>query len=155
MNAQTETLLRAAIEHPRAFLAPIILHPHELSQTVAHANNVAMAAWIDRLAELHADAHGCSRELQARQGRVWFVARHEVDYLGEAFLGDDLYGATWIESMGRTTLMRRTSVFRISAAAIAPKLLLSASTRWAYVDLASRKPVAMPTEWRLWLDPLR
>ena len=157
MNALNEThaaIVRAAIEHPRPFLAPIMLLAHELSPTVPHANNIAMASWIDRLAQLHADAHNITRAQQAAQGQVWFVARHEIDYLGEAFLNDTLIGATWIQSMGRTTLMRATEVLRIEREGQPPRVLLRAMTRWAFVDLASRKPSAMPAAWQAWLDPL-
>ncbi len=155
MTSLNDPTLRALLPHPRAFLAPIVIAPHELSQTVAHANNIAMAAWVDRLAELHADANGASRASQVAAGRVWFVARHEIDYLGEAFFGDDLIGATWIASMGRTTLMRECAVFRREGATGQFRQLLASTSRWAYVDLASRKPIAMPAPWREWLDPLR
>ncbi len=154
MKPAIDANLRPSLPHPRAFLAPLVLAPHDLSASVAHANNIAMAGWVDRLAELHADANGVSRAAQVAAGRVWFVARHEIDYLAEVFFGDDLIGATWIASIRRTTLIRQCAVYRHHASSGQFRQVLASTSRWAYIDLATRKPVAMPTPWLEWLDPL-
>jgi acyl-CoA thioester hydrolase len=70
---------------------------------------------------------------------MWFVARHEIDYRGESFVGDDLLIATWISGFTRTTAVRRTVVLRPAD----EKRILDASTRWAYVNLETRKPTRM------------
>jgi acyl-CoA thioester hydrolase len=71
---------------------------------------------------------------------MWFVARHEIDYLGESFVGDALVIATWIEKLGRTSLTRATVIARADDG----RPLVRASSRWAFVDLATRKPAAIP-----------
>lgn len=108
----------------------------ETSALVPHANNIVILGWIDLVASRHGDACGASREELAASGRMWFVARHELDYLGESFVGDEVHLVTWIEKLGRTSLSRATRVVRAR-----DRLeLVRATSRWALVDLATRKP---------------
>lgn len=122
------------------FAATHVVRAEETSALVPHANNIVILGWIDRIASLHGAALGAARDELARQGCMWFVARHEVDYLGESFVGDELVIATWVESTGRTSLMRATRIVRAADG----KDVVRALSRWALVDLATRRPVAMP-----------
>jgi len=71
-------------------------------------------------------------------GRMWFVARHELDYRAECFAGDVLHAATWIERVDGARAWRRTAIWR------APEQpVLTALTAWALVDLATRRPVPL------------
>ena len=54
-------------------------------------------------------------------------------------VGDRLILATWVEKLGRTSLVRATRILREDGTA-----LTRASSRWALVDLASRRPTAIP-----------
>ena len=116
-----------------------VVRASETSALVPHANNVVILSWIDAIASSHGAAAGAPRDALAEAGRMWFVARHEVDYLGEAFAGDRLLLVTWIEKLGRTSLVRATRILRDDGT-----LLTSARSRWALVDLASRRPTAIP-----------
>jgi acyl-CoA thioester hydrolase len=116
---------------------------------VPHANNIVILSWIDLVASRHGDAAGASRAELAVRGRMWFVARHEIDYLGEAFAGDALLLATWVEKLGRTSLVRATRIVRARDGAV----LTRATSRWALVDLASRRPVAIDDDARRRLLP--
>lgn len=115
------------------------VRPDETSALVPHANNVVILGWIDLVASWHGDAAGASRAALAADGRMWFVARHEIDYLGEAFVDDHLQFVTWIEKLGRTSLTRATRIVRATDGAV----LTRATSRWALVDLATRKPSAI------------
>ncbi|MFN5496462.1 MAG: acyl-CoA thioesterase [bacterium] len=151
MAMMVEGSLRAAPVPAGAL--PAILHAperglfavaHTVSETetsalVPHANNIVILGWIDAIASLHGAAAGASRPELAASGRMWFVARHEIDYLGEAFTGDRLVVATWVEKLGRTSLVRATRILRENG-----ELLTRASSRWALVDLATRRPTAIP-----------
>ena len=125
------------------FRARHVVEAREASGLVPHANNVAILGWIDRLAELHGDHARASRASLADDGRMWFVARHEVDYLGETFVGDELELLTWVERLGRTSLHRSSRIFILSGDA-PPRLVVRATSRWALVDLASRRPTPIP-----------
>jgi acyl-CoA thioester hydrolase len=110
-----------------------------ISEEIPHVNNTEYVRWIDRTAELATDAAGLTREMLLAVQRMWFVARHEIDYRGESFVGDDLLIATWISGFTRTTAVRRTVIHRPAD----EKRILDASTRWAYVNLETRRPARM------------
>ena len=109
------------------------------SEEIPHVNNAEYVRWIDRTTELATDAVGLTREMLLASKRMWFVARHEIDYRGESFVGDELHIATWISDYSRITAMRRTVIHRPADG----KTILDASTRWAYVNLETRKPTRM------------
>jgi acyl-CoA thioester hydrolase len=147
-DAKSEGAADAA-SAPSIFACAHRVREDEVSALVPHANNIVILGWIDRIAELHGAHAGAARETVARDGRMWFVARHEIDYLGESFVGDALVIATWIEKLGRTSLTRATVIARAddgdeSDGSTALKPLVRASSRWAFVDLATRKPAAIP-----------
>lgn len=127
-----------------SFHAQIEVGEDGISRGVPHVNNAEYVRWIDRLAEMATDDAGFTRQSLLANNRMWFVARHEIDYRGEAFLGDRLLAATWIESWTRTTAHRATAV--IDATTL--RLICVASTRWAYVNLVSRRPTRIPDEVR-------
>jgi len=126
-----------------AFTASLRVGSDGLSQTVAHVSNVTYLRWIDRLAELHGESHGCSRSALAARGVMWFVARHEIDYTAETHAGEVLGCATWAVELRRTSLMRRSVIWNIESGVA----VCSAISRWAYVDLSTRRPVR--------IDPLQ
>lgn len=121
------------------FAVRIEVSADETSALVPHANNIVILGWVDLAASLHGAHAGAAREEIAREGRMWFVARHEIDYLAEAFVGDRLVLATWVERAGRTSLVRATAIVRPDGTAVA-----RARSRWAFVDLATRRPCAIP-----------
>jgi len=125
------------------FAVRIEVSPDETSALVPHANNIAILGWVDLAASLHGAHAGAARDAIARDGRMWFVARHEIDYLAEAFAGDPLVLATWVERAGRTSLVRATAILRPDGSLVA-----RARSRWAFVDLATRRPAAIPAEVR-------
>lgn len=123
------------------FAVAITVSPDETSALVPHANNIAILGWVDLAASLHGAHAGASREEVAHGGCMWFVARHEIDYLAETFAGDPLVLATWVERAGRTSLVRATAILRPDGTAVA-----RARSRWAFVDLATRRPTAIPSD---------
>lgn len=135
---------------PRIFAVRHVVSPDETSALVPHANNIVILGWIDRIASLHGAAAGAPRDAIAAQGRMWFVARHEIDYLGESFAGDELVLATWVDRLGRTSLERSTVVARATDG----EALVRARSRWAFVDLATRRPTQMPEAVRAALGPI-
>ncbi len=141
---------QAALPHPRAFLARLVVTAEDLSRLVPHANNVEYLRWIDRVAELHADALGHTRSRLLDDGRCFFVARHEVDYLAECWEREELLVATWVRSMRRTTSWRDTLILRPSDSAT----ICRGSTLWAFVDMASRRPARIPESMIADFDPL-
>lgn len=131
-----------AMPHPEPHLLSVEVTPESLSETVPHLNNVEILRLVDRAAESHLDELGWTRRAMAEEGRMWFVARHEIDYRAEAFGGDRLVVATWIRSYGRTTCVRATRIARVADATV----VAEASTRWVHIDLATRRPIRISPE---------
>lgn len=121
-----------------AFIATLRVDGARLSTGVDHVNNVEYVAWVDELAALHAADLGHGRPAMLGAGRMWFVARHELDYRAECFPGDQLLGATWLERVEGARAWRRTVIWK------SPELVvIKALTAWALVDLASRRPLPL------------
>lgn len=119
-----------------AFTAQEVVDAGSIGGAAAHVTNVHMVQWIDRLAELHGASHGCSRRALAARGVLWFVSRHEIDYLAESRLGDVIGCATWTEELGRTVLVRASAFWNVHTQAA----VCRARTRWGFIDLATRRP---------------
>lgn len=137
--AASDPAVVASLPAQEVFARSHVVRADETSPLVPHANNVVILGWIDALASLHDAAAGAARAELAAEGRMWFVARHEIEYLGEAFAGDRVILATWVETLGRTSLVRATRILRADGT-----LLTRASSRWALVDLATRRPTPIP-----------
>jgi acyl-CoA thioester hydrolase len=118
--------------------------PEQLSALVPHANNVQIVGWIDEAARAHGDASGLTREHMHREGRMWFVARHEIDYLAESFAGDEILIGTWLTTVTKTTATRATRICRRSQRDAPWETAVEASSRWVHMNLQSRRPTRIP-----------
>ena len=136
--ARTRPLEPAALDvpHPQPFHCDARIDGGHLSRAVPHVSNIEFIRWIDRAAELHADHLGYTRKVMVDRGIMWFVARHEIDYLAEAWADDELVVATWVRDMRRVRSWRDTLVVRPADKTI----LCRAATLWVLVDLATRRP---------------
>jgi acyl-CoA thioester hydrolase len=136
--------------HPRPFVCELVVEPAHLSDVIDHVSNIEIVRWVDRAAELHGDAAGLPRSTLLSRGLMWFVARHEIDFLKEAKLGDHVQVATWIGDVRRVKLWRHTSIVRAADG----EVICSAATMWVLVNLATRRPERIPADWVAALDPL-
>ncbi len=130
------------VAHPRPFLCDLRIGSAGMSGPVEHVSNVEYVRWLDRAAELHADSLGCTRAALLARGVMWFVARHEIDYLAEALPGDELVLATWVRSIQRVKSWRDTLVVRPADRTV----VCRASTLWVLVNLSSRRPRRIDAE---------
>jgi len=137
-----DSLRAAGIAHPSPHLVRITVDARSLSPLVPHLNNVQIVQLIDRAAEDHLDLHGWTRAALLASRRMWFVRRHEIDYLAESFAGDRLVVATSVRSFSRTTSLRATRIIREHDRAVVVESL----SRWVHVDLDTRRPVRIPAE---------
>ncbi len=141
------------LPHPRTRYFTVPVGRDNLSTTIAHVDNVTYVRWIDRIAELAGDALGHSRKELAAQERMWFVARHEVDYLAETFAGDEIRSGTWIHDVRKTGCRRDTVLWKEVDGGV--ELVARARTNWAWIDLARRRPCRLPHDVIEGLDPLQ
>jgi acyl-CoA thioester hydrolase len=124
------------IPHPSPRVFEIEIDRSQLSDVVPHVNNVEYVRWLDRAAELHSDSVGWTRDALFESGMMWFVARHEVDYVAEAWGHDSLFIATWVRNFHKVKTWRDHVVFRPSDR----QVICRASTLWVLVDLATGRP---------------
>src|SRR5262245_66189093 len=125
-----------SIAHPAPFLCEIAISRAHLSGVVDHVSNIEYVRWLDRAAELHADSLGYTRKWLLDNGIMWFVARHEIDYMAEAWLGDELVIATWVRDFRKVKSWRDYVIVRPSDHTV----ICRAATLWVLVDLESRRP---------------
>ncbi len=138
------------IAHPRPFWATLTVQRDQVSRAVDHASNVQYVAWLDRAAEMHADSLGFTRAAMLEMNRMWFVARHEIDYLAETWPGNRLAIATWVRALDRAKSWRDSLILRPED----ERVICRASTLWVWVNLDNRRPTRVTPEMAAAFEPL-
>jgi acyl-CoA thioester hydrolase len=138
------------VPHPRPFVCEITVGSELLSRAIPHVFNIEYVRWLDRAAELHSDSAGYTREAMLNENIMWFVARHEIDYLAEAWLNDRLLIATWVRDFKRVKSWREYVILRPADEAV----ICRCTTLWVLVDLETRRPKRIPQEMIRAFDPL-
>jgi acyl-CoA thioester hydrolase len=127
-----------------ASLTPIFAHTIEVMEAdidmLGHASNLAYLRWVQDVAIAHSEAVGLDFEAYKKLGGVFFIRRHEIDYLRPALRGDKLEVRTWVDSAAAAKTNRRTEVKRASDG----KILAKASTVWGFVDITTGRPTRIP-----------
>ncbi len=138
------------IPHPDPFVCALRIGERNLSRAIPHVSNVEYLQWLDRAAELHADHLGYTRPRLLEEGIMWFVARHEIDYLAEAWPNDELIVATWVRDMGRVKSWRDYVVARPADSTV----MCRAATLWVLVNLETRRPTRIHREMVRRFEPM-
>jgi acyl-CoA thioester hydrolase len=126
---------------PRVFMTRIAVAGEDIDAN-RHASNLAYLRWMQEVATAHSSAQGWTLERYRDAGAGWFVRSHFVEYLRPAHEGDTLLLHTWVAQM-RSSSSTRRYFFRREAGGAA---IARAETRWAFVDLATGRPVRIPPE---------
>ncbi len=99
--------------------------------TLDHVNNLVYVKWMDDIATTHWNF--LTKENPLPQ-YVWVVMRHEIDYLKQAGLGDEITVKTWVGETRGITSIRFMEFYKDSI------LLVKAKTTWAMLDAKTFKP---------------
>lgn len=99
-----------------------------------HANNVVWVRWVNEAAIAHAMAVGFGRTGMLDMGALWFVRRHDIEYLLPAYEGEELVAITWAASLSGASSLRRT-LFKAEG-----RVLARAETTWVLIDAETKKP---------------
>jgi acyl-CoA thioester hydrolase len=124
---------------PLVFEYPHTVGNDEIDQQ-RHANNVAFMEWLQAAAIAHSAAQGWPGERYRQLGQGWVVRSHYIEYLQQAFAGDQIVVETWIASTKKATSVRRYKIFRLPDR----QLLAKAETHWAFIDFTTGKPIRIP-----------
>ena len=127
--------MHGVFEHLHTVLADEIDH-------LGHANNLAYLQWMLDAAAAHSAAQGWNVERYLKLGAAWVVRSHEIKYLLPALEGDRLVVRTWLTDLKHFSTLRRYRMMRADDG----RVLASAATQWAFVDLASGTLKRIPPE---------
>jgi acyl-CoA thioester hydrolase len=106
-----------------------------------HLNNAAYFNYIEDCAvHVAAHYHWPLDRLQAELGIAMMAARHQIEYLQPARLGDLLDISTWLYAIRRTSATRYYRITRTADGA----LLAQAQTVWVAVNIHTGRPVRIP-----------
>ena len=97
-----------------------------------HVNNVVYLQWINDAAEKHW-AILSNDEINSKY--FWVCLRHEIDYVGQAFLGDEITIHTWVGASEGVKSIRNVIIYKGN------ELLCKAVTTWCLVDVKTGKPI--------------
>lgn len=113
--------------------------PSEAIDSQGHVNNVAYVQWMQDLAIRHTRSVG-GDVVADKEGIIWVVRSHEIEYLRQVFLGDELRAETSIEDTQRATSVRKYVFTRVSD----EKVVARGRTNWVCLDKTSGRPRAIP-----------
>ena len=108
----------------------ITVSPEDLD-LLHHVNNLVYVKWMDKIATNHW-AH-LTKDTPLPQ-YVWVVVRHEIDYLKQSILGDEIIVKTWVGETKGVTSVRFIEFYKNDV------LLVKAKTTWAMLDAITHKP---------------
>ncbi|WP_397446754.1 acyl-CoA thioesterase [Polaribacter sp. R77954] len=97
-----------------------------------HVNNLVYVKWMDKIATKHWAFLTKNYPLPQY---VWVVMRHEIDYLKQAGLGDEITVKTWVGETKGITSVRFMEFYKSDV------LLVKAKTTWAMLNAETYKPV--------------
>lgn len=99
--------------------------------TLSHVNNVVYVQWIQDISTKHwNDLTKNAPDLNF----VWVVTRHEIDYKGQALLGDVITFKTWVGETKGVTSVRHVEIFKGDI------LLVKAQTIWCMLHAETLRP---------------
>ncbi len=96
-----------------------------------HVNNVMYLQWVQDASEKHWN-NLANKNL--RDDTVWMALRHEIDYLNQAFLGDEITMYTWIQDSLGVKSTRIVHIYRKDL------LLVKCKTTWVLLNATTLKP---------------
>jgi acyl-CoA thioester hydrolase len=109
-----------------------------------HVNNVVYLQWIQDISNLH--------WTQLKKGvdtaaYAWVVIRHEIDYAGQALLGDTIVAKTWVGKTGGIRSIRHVEFYKEN------KLIVKAQTTFCLVNSKNFKPTRITDQLLMMLAP--
>ncbi len=127
--------------NPDAFELPMVVLPEDIDGQ-GIASNIAVLAWMNRVAIAHSSAVGWTVARYRQEGAWFVVRRHEIDYLGSARLGDRLLLRSWVGFMKAASSHRHHEILRPSDGT----LIARGMNHWAWVSAETGRPQRMPPE---------
>jgi acyl-CoA thioester hydrolase len=109
-----------------------------------HVNNVVYIQWIQNIANLHWTQLKQDIDTTAY---VWVVIRHEIDYIGQALLGETLVAKTWVGKTEGIRSIRHVEFYKNN------KLVVKAQTTFCLVNAKTFRPTRITDQILMMLAP--
>ena len=121
------------------FAIPIHPTPEDIDE-LGHVSNLVYLRWVADVAMAHSRARGWDMVAYRALGAVWMVRRHEIDYIAQVTLGQEIRAETWVDSWRAASCIRKTELVRDGT------VVARAATTWAMISLASGRPQRIPEQ---------
>lgn len=128
----------ASSVEPVVFRMPIDVTDEHVDAPGHHVNNIVYVRWVQQVATAHWQSVA-TPEQQASV--VWFVVRHEIDYLKEVFVGESLVASTHIGEARGARLERFVEIVREDGTTVA-----RARSVWAAISARNGRPTRVTGE---------
>lgn len=96
-----------------------------------HVNNVVYLQWVNDISEQHW-AQLSNEDINNKY--FWVCIRHEIDYLNQAFLDDEIKIVTWIGESKGVKSIRYVTIFKEN------QLLVKVKSTWCLIDAKTLGP---------------
>jgi acyl-CoA thioester hydrolase len=113
-----------------------IVQPKDLD-SLNHVNNVIYLQWVQEAAIRHWEE--LTKDTDFSQ-HIWVVSRHEIDYVRQTFLGDEILIKTWVGHTEGSLSIRHVEMYRDN------KLICKTQTHWRLLNAKTFKPTNIPIE---------
>lgn len=107
-----------------------------------HVNNIEYVRMMQEAAIAHTRANGWTPEELHARGWTWVARSHFIKYLQPGRAGEEIALYTWVANFRKIRSLRKYRFVRVSDGAV----LAAAETEWAFLDLRTGRPMAIPAE---------
>lgn len=117
------------------FYLPITVAPEDIDE-LNHVNNIVYLRYVQDAAVGHWKTvpQGIASQI------IWMARRHEIDYLKQAFLGDELVAKTWVDDFVGVKSIRHCEIMR------GEEVLARSVTHWISLDAQTLRPKRITAE---------
>jgi acyl-CoA thioester hydrolase len=117
---------------PVVFQMPIVVTEEHSAAAGRHVHNVAYVEWVQSVAMAHWRTVATP---EMHEAVVWYVRRHEIDYLKECWAGDRLTATTYVGECHGAAMVRFVELTRADGS-----VACRARTTWVAISTRSGRP---------------
>ena len=96
-----------------------------------HVNNIVYLEWIQDIAYKHWNV---LTKNNPQTKYVWYTIRHEIDYLKQAVLGDEITVKTWVGETKGVKSVRHVAIYKEAV------LLAKSATTYCLLNTETKRP---------------
>lgn len=120
---------------PHIFYLPITVAVDDIDG-LNHVNNIVYLRYVQEAAI----GHWKTVPQEIASQIIWMARRHEIDYLKQAFLGEELVAKTWVDDFVGVKSIRHCEIMR------GEEVLARSVTHWISLDAQTLRPKRITEE---------